>query len=113
LLWSSSKWLKINIQNTKDWILRNEKNEIITSKTYPIDYILQNWEIKFWSSHSYFSNWKNIDFAWEIYTDTTWKIISINNNSGHYKPTMEWYEEAMKLLDNKVWKVSNLFNKKY
>jgi len=113
-LLGSSKWWKIhNISNRTDWLLRDNLWEKITSQENPVDFIIQNWEIKFGSSHSWISKKKNVDYAWEIYTDSSWKIISINNNSGHYKPTMDWFKEAMKLLDVKVWKVSHLFNKKY
>jgi len=101
LLGSSSGWDNYDVLSSTNYLKDLNWDYIDHTDIKPIDFILQNWELKFWSSHSHISKKKNVDYAWEIITDSTWKILSINNNSWHYKPWLEWFEEAKIALESK------------
>ena len=68
------------LKHKEEWVIK----KLIWTEVNPVDFIIQNWKIKFGVSHSSqdMANAKNVDYAWEIYTDSNWRITSINNNSG-------------------------------
>lgn len=83
----SASWTSIQPENV--WYINGyfyySDNVKITNTSY--DFIVQNWEIKFWFWHSALSSGKNVDFAWTVSFDSDglpWKwskniFYTINN----------------------------------
>lgn len=107
-LWSIISYSDGKIYNWGWLVLWNDK---------PIDFIIQNGEIKFGRSHSFISDWRNVDYAWEIITDVNGNILKWQNGSGHYKPDTDdliWKQKAFNLLQEFSWSTifNNLFKNK-
>jgi hypothetical protein len=78
--WTYSNWYYVWYKNG---IFINKDLSLLEDVNY--DFIVQNWEIKFWVWHSAISWWKNVDFAGTIHFDSNWIPYSWSNNSWHYK----------------------------
>jgi len=82
-----------------------------TTKNAQYDYVLvkdwKNYELKFWKSHSWLVNWKNVEYAW-IFKLSSWKkwVDYLNNGSWHYKPNFnntEWKKILAETFYKKFW----------
>jgi len=95
-------------------VLKNVNWKIVDWRWFPIDksevdfiVIESNWQdwIVFWKNHSYLSNWKNINYAWELkFNKNTWNIIWFTNRSGHYLPDsndLEWLQKLKNAYFNR------------
>ena len=87
-----------------DWYWNSVKNK-------KVDFIVieTNWEdwIVFWENHSYLSNWKNVNYAWQVEFDSNWNINWWSNGSWHYKPNkndLEWIQKFKNAFYNRFEK---------
>lgn len=78
---------------------------------WPVDFIVKknaSWQpwIQFGERHSYLSDWKNLDYAWEILLDVNWTITWWTNRSWHYQlpsKDLEWIKTFKEAFKNRMW----------
>jgi hypothetical protein len=77
------KWRK-DIVLFKNWKF-TDNNGITLNDIGWVDYVIQNWEMKYGFWHSFIAEWKNVDYAWTIGFQN-WIPIKLTNSSWHYQP---------------------------
>lgn len=65
------------------------KNSVWWNFDGKFDFFIVNWELKFWKGHSFISEWKNVEYAWELFFDKSWNLNWFSKGSWHYQPLLE------------------------
>lgn len=117
------EWWKMNLSILPDgnsWKFRIIRSEIELEKNYipnnpqfstHIDYVYQNWEVKFWYSHMFLADWKDIDYGWQIFfeRDVDWNWIDVekwDNWTWHFETDwldFEWRKKVIESFKEKFW----------
>lgn len=108
LMSADEYWERLVLKNVW-WKIVDWYWNIISDRT-KVDFIVTKWAewkdwIVFWTNHSFLSDWKNVNYAWEIYFDSNWNITWWGNRSWHYVPDKDdlyWIQNMKNAFYNRM-----------